>query len=164
MGESQLLGPPKARYLPCGCQWEKIFNCFKSFSISQKRAYFKIHFVVERGGSWTDSVLVESSLITYRQTLHACFSAVSWGIITKQEASGVGFPASGEGIVFAEKHEVTLPSSCILYLPLRVWDSKRRRYVNIELHKNITGVFLKWVASLGYLWVFCLGWLCCVIW
>ena len=64
--------------------------------------------------------------------------------------------------VFAKKHEVILPSTYILHSPFRVWDSKKRRYDNIELQENITGVFLKRAASLGNLCrVFLFRWLLC---
>lgn len=52
------LGPLKARFALRGYQQEeKIFNHFKSFSISRREADFKVRSGVEREGSWVDPIL-----------------------------------------------------------------------------------------------------------
>ena len=122
----------------------------KIFLNKQKREDFKMHFGIERAGSWTHSVLAESSFChLYSDTL-CLFCCV---LRDYQKARGLRsqLPARREPTVFAEKHEVTLPSTYIFSSSFRVSDSKKRRYVNTELQENIMGVFLKYVASLGNL-------------
>ena len=134
----------------------------KNFLNKPKRADFKMHFGIERAGSWTYSVLAELSFShLYSDTL--CLFCCVLRDYQKPRGFWSQLPAPREPTVFAEKHEVTLPSTYMLYSPFRLWGSRKRRYINIELHENITGVFLKHVASLGNLCrvFFLFRWLLC---
>ena len=78
-----------------------------------------MHFGIERAGSWTHSVLAESSFRhLYSDTL-CLFCCV---LRDYQKARGLWsqLPAPREPTVCAKKHEVILPSTYILHSPFRV--------------------------------------------
>lgn len=105
-GESHLQGPQRPDF-HCVDVSKKIFNHFKSFSTSQWKVDFKVHFCWKRRqlGRLPPSGSVQFQLPAGRQYVLVVLR--TWVIIKMPEASGIRFQHPEEPALFAEKHAVT---------------------------------------------------------